>query len=253
MKFKALVFWGLLIFPAIGQAGDTAVSHSESAAASGPVMGDVTPTDLVPKTLPEIYNLPQEALEKKVMERLGKVCEGLHSSTTEANDPAKLTKAQRCAVQYYTLAGNYVNKALWKSTADGKPLNGDDWAYVRVLDQALGKMASSPLKTVYRGASQSEFNYTRKGDTVRLKGYASTSPNRETAEGFIKDRLYIMKIRSGKNIKGYSNAGMEDEFLLPRSTFVVLGDREFRELEIFTENGPEKRRVEIIHVEEKLR
>jgi hypothetical protein len=249
MKYLTLVFLSLVLLPATSQAGDTAVSHTEAEPPAAPKLGYAKPTDLVRKTLPEIYNLPQDVLEKKVMERIGKDCAGLLSSTSE--DPNNLSKAQRCAIQYYTLAGSYVNKPLWKSTPDGKPLNGDDWAYVRVLDQALGKLPSEPLRTVYRGTSKSEFVYTQKGKTVRLKGYASTSPNQEMAERFIVDRLLIMKIRTGKNIKRYSNAGREDELLLPRSTFVELGDREVRTIEIFGEDGPVKRVVEIIHVTEK--
>lgn len=43
---------------------------------------------------------------------------------------------------------------------------------------------------------------------------------------------------------------MEDEFLLPRSTHVRLDKVENKNMEIFTDDGPEMRKVEVVYLTE---
>lgn len=202
-------------------------------------------------SLAQVYALPVPELETRLLKEKKEACDALISSVSLGRkDPANLTPAQLCAVQDYSGAGYLVNKKLWETEADGKALTGNEWAYVRVLDSALAKIKTAPPATVYRGAARKDIKFTKPGQIVRLKGYTSTSPNRESAESFITDRLMVIQARSGKNIKIYSNAGAEDEFLLPRSTKVRFERAEETILELFTEEGPKKLAVEIVHLTE---
>lgn len=201
--------------------------------------------------LAEVYSLSQSEVEAAVMDFDQETCDELIAAVTQGvNDPAKLTPAQFCAIQNYSNGRYVVNRLLWETDVSGSKLNGMDWAYVRVLDSALAKIKNSPPTVVFRGTSRNEIKFTERGQIVRLKGYSSTSPNREVAEGFIRDRLMIIKALSGKNIKNYSNAGSEDELLLPRSTLVRFDHAELKILDLFTEEGPEKREVEIVYLTE---
>jgi NAD:arginine ADP-ribosyltransferase len=204
------------------------------------------------KTLQQVYAMPEAELESCVMEQISAECAGL--LLAESGNPFGLTPAHKCAVQIYTNSGYFVNRGLWASGPGGETLNGDEWAYVRVLDAALKKITPKTYRTLYRGASSDEFTFTKKGDIVRLKGYASASTSQDVAEGFIKDRLLIIQnVKSGRDLKRFSNAGMEDEILLPRSTRVTLLSSEIKDMEIFTEQfGPQIRRVEVVTVSEAL-
>lgn len=203
-------------------------------------------------TLQAIYSLPLSEVESSVYQQLQHVCSGLLSLVVQGmNDPANLPPAEFCAVQNYTGAGYLLNKSLWLTKSSGNALSGSEWAYVRTLDSALSKIQNSPEMTVYRGTSKRHFQLPEVGQVFRLKGYTSTTPNRESAENFVIDRLMIIRIRSGKNIRPYSNAENEEEILLPRSTFVRVDKVEIKTLNLFTEeNGPEKRKVEIVYLTE---
>lgn len=206
--------------------------------------------DLAVMSLQQVYSLPQEQVEKIVWDADRDACADLISSYTQGkNDPAKLSPAQFCAVQNYSSSRYMVSAGLWAADPT-KVLNGTDWAYVRVLDSALEKIKNEPPTLVYRGTSRKSLAFTKPGEIVRLKGYVSTSPNRESAEGFIRDRLMVIKAISGKNIKPYSNAGGEDEFLLARSTLVRFERSEVVTMELFTDEGPEDREVEIVYLTE---
>lgn len=201
--------------------------------------------------LQDIYGFPIGKVESIVLSTDKEMCDGLISSYTQGvNDPAHLNAAQFCAVQNYSNSRYSINKQLWLTDSTGSALSGTDWAYVRVLDMALAKIKTEKPTLVYRGAARKDIQFSKVGQIVRLKGYTSTSPNREVAEEFIKDRLMIIKALSGKNIKSYSNAGSEDEFLLPRSTFVRFDGAEIKTLELFTDEGPEQRKVEIVYLTE---
>ncbi len=202
-------------------------------------------------SLQDVYGLSESDIEAIVLSNDKEVCDELISSVTQGeNDPAQLSPAQFCAIQNYSNGRFSINKQLWQTDSTGSALNGNDWAYVRVLDSALAKIKSTPLTTVYRGASSKDIKFTKPGQIVRLKGYTSTTPSRDVAEGFVQDRLMVLKITSGKNIKPYSNAGSEDELLLPRSTYVRFDRSEIKTLDLFTEDGPEKRKVEIVYLTE---
>lgn len=207
--------------------------------------------DIEKMRLPDIYALAQSEVETIVMDLDRETCDGLIATVTQGvNDPANLTPAEFCAVQNYSNGRYGVNRLLWETDASGSKLSGFDWAYVRVLDSALAKIKSAPSTLVYRGTSRHGLKFTKPGQIVRLKGYTSTTPNYEVAEGFIGDRLMIIKVISGKNIKPYSNGGGEDELLLPRSSFVRFDRAEVKTLELFTDEGPKKRKVEIVYLTE---
>ncbi len=207
--------------------------------------------DVKSKSLQQIYALSQEKVEEIVSTNYQSFCDGLVSVYIQGHtDPANLTPAEFCAVQHYSGAGFKVNTNLWLTDSTGSGLDGLQWAYVRVLDSALRKIKNEKPSIVYRGASKKHIVLPKPGGTIRLKGYTSTSLDRDVAEGFIEDRLMIIKVFSSKNIKLYSNAGTEDEYLLPRDTYLRLDRSEFKTLSIFTDFGPEDRKVEIVYLTE---
>lgn len=202
-------------------------------------------------TLQQIYALPMSAVQDAVMAEDKTSCDQLISSRRLGGEnPDGLTEAEFCAVQNYTSGHYSVNKPLWLTDSTGSGLTGTEWAYVRTLDAALAKIPNAPEMTVYRGTSQDVLALPKPGKTLRLKGYTSTSPTLDAAEAFLIDRLMIIKVKSGKDLKPYSNAGFEDEILLPRSTFVRVDRVEKKKMELFTENGPELRLIEIVHLTE---
>lgn len=203
-------------------------------------------------SLQQVYALSQAEVESEWFGLMKDTCDGLVSSAggSPGKDPHGLSPAQVCAIQHYSNAGYLVNPKLWATEADGKALSGLDWAYVRVLDSALAKLPAEPVTTVYRGTSRA-VKFSRPGEIVRLKGYSSTTVSKDVAEGFVTERMMIIKAKNGKNIQRYSNAGMEKELLLPRSTRVRFEKSETKVIEIFTEeNGPEKREVEFVYLTE---
>ncbi|MDX9730225.1 MAG: ADP-ribosyltransferase domain-containing protein [Bdellovibrionales bacterium] len=121
---------------------------------------------------------------------------------------------------------------------------------MRVLDAALKKIPNEAKMTVFRGTARAHIQFKKKGEIVRLKGYTSTSPSQEVAEEFIRDRLMVLTVTSGKDISSYSNAGGEREVLLPRSTYVRYDGSEMKEMNIFTEEGPELRLIEVVYLTE---
>lgn len=219
-------------------------------ALSIPAMAD----DLRSLKLQDVYALPEAELEERMLESLvaqGISCEWTSSVANGEKDPAKLTAAQACAVGHYSAGGYSVNAGLWETDPSGSALNGAEWAYVRVLDLALAKIPAEPKRTVYRGTSVHSLKLV-KGQTVRLKGYTSTSTQPDVAEGFVGDRWMVIETISGRNIQRYSNAGGEEEILLPRSSWVRVDRVERKKMDIFSEEEGRmiSREVEVVHLTE---
>jgi hypothetical protein len=174
-----------------------------------------------------------------------KTCSRTDCSMPEwVRNPHNLSRAERIALHQYTL-GEYgnINPALSRGN-----LNRDQQTFLDILDAGLRKIPNQKA-TVYRGTSQRHDNI-REGDegrVITLAPYTSTSLEREDAEGFIRDRLMILNIKSGKNIISYANAPNEDELLLPHGTQIRIDKVEMKTLNIFTEEGPEDRLVQVVH------
>jgi|FLYM01.1.fsa_nt_gi hypothetical protein len=208
-------------------------------------------SSLRPLNLEQIYSLPMSQIEASVYAQDQEMCEGSMSTYQQGvDDPAGLNKAEFCAVQIYSGSGFEINRYLWTTPSDGSHLDGMQWAFVRLLDQALSKIKSQPQTVVYSGTTRRHMSFTQPGQVIRFKGYTSTTEDRFVAEGFVIDRLLVMTIVNGKDIMGYSNAGMERELLLPRSSYLRFDRSEMVEMEIFTESGPEVRQVEVVYLTE---
>lgn len=166
-------------------------------------------------TAKEIMSLPQERLEKIFLKENcpNPECDFGYGTRNSAN----LSIAQKLATYNYTLGiFDSLNPALYS----GK-LTNDQLAFTRVFDSALLKMPSIRM-TVYRGTSKKFV--AKVGSLVEFKAYTSTSTEKDVAEGFVRDRLIILKVKTGKDIQDYSNAGNEREILIPRGVkFKVEG------------------------------
>ena len=215
------------------------------------VLAPAAHADLTTLTLEQVYAMPMEKLEEEVYAQEREQCEALLSATDGEADPNGLTKAERCVVQNYTNSSfETINKSL-ALAEDASGLNGAQWGFVRVMDAALKKIKSQ-ARTVYSGTHQRHVKFADmpKGKTIRFKPYTSTSTLQEKAEDFMTDRMMIIKIANGKNLAAYSNAGMESEILLPRSTKLRFDDRKVKLMEVWTEEGPVRRKVELIYLTE---
>lgn len=195
----------------------------------------------------QIYSLSEAEVEKIVLENEKESCEGLLSVYQRGEkDPAGLTPAQFTAVQVYSSSRYEINRQLWESESS---LNGNDWAYVRVLDAALQEIQPEAPLRVYRGTRR-HLVFDPKNPVVQLKGYTSTSASQDQAEILIRDRLMIIDVKSARNLKNYSNAGMEDEYLLPRGTWVRFERSEMKKIELFLGEGPTMVDVEFVYLTE---
>lgn len=151
--------------------------------------------------------LPQAQLEKMYLKDNcpDAACDFGYSSDNGAN----LSKAERMVIWHYTQGlFQSINPALIKAK-----LNGAQTAFVRIMDSALKKIPSEK-RTVYRGTAKYEPAVV--GGVINLKAYTSTSVEQFVAEGFVRDRLMIIKTKTAKDIQDYSNSGMERELVLPR-------------------------------------
>ena len=214
-------------------------------------LAPIAHADLTKLTLQEVYGMPMDKLEEEVYAQEREQCDALLSATDGQADPNGLTKAQRCVVQNYTNSSfEHINKSL-ALAEDASGLTGAQWGFVRVMDAALKKIKSH-ARTVYSGTHQRYLKFADmpKGKTIRFKPYTSTSTAQEQAENFMTDRMMIIKIANGKNLAAYSNAGMESEILLPRSTKLRFDDRKVKLTEVWTEEGPVRRKVEYIYLTE---
>jgi hypothetical protein len=161
-----------------------------------------------------------------------------------AQNPDKLTSAERIALHQYS-NGYYleINPALVRNN-----LTGLQTGFIRTLDSGLKKIPNQKA-LVYRGTSQrGDIQKGDEGKIITLPPYTSTSTERDDADRFIRDRLMIIKVKAGKNIKAYANAPNEDEILLPRDTQLRVDKIEMKKLSIFTEEGPEDRLVQIVEL-----
>lgn len=172
-------------------------------------------------TAKEIMSLPQERLEKIFLKENcpNSECDFGYGTRNRAN----LSLAQKLAIHNYTLGiFDSLNPALYS----GK-LTNDQLAFTRVLDSALSKIPSLKM-TVYRGTSKKFV--AKVGLVVEFKAYSSTSTEKDVAEGFVRDRLIIMKLKTGKDIQDYSNAGNEREILIPRGVKFKVEGVTFKEM-----------------------
>ena len=172
-------------------------------------------------TAKEIMSLPQEKLEKIFLKENcpNLECDFGYGTRNSAN----ISMAQKLAVYNYTLGVfDSLNPALYS----GK-LTKDQLAFTRVFDSALLKMPSIKM-TVYRGTSKKFV--AKVGSVVEFKAYTSTSTEKDVAEGFVRDRLMVLKIKTGKDIQDYSNAGNEREILIPRGVKFKVDGVTFKEM-----------------------
>lgn len=164
-----------------------------------------------------------------------------------SSNPDGLSEAERIALYRYTAAAyDTLNPLLGK----GLPLTDCQAAEVQFIDQALAKIPRYE-GTVYRGTSTRSFA-ARVGEVVTLKPYTSTSPSEESAEAFIRNRILIVEVRSGRLIHPYSNAPWEEEVLLPRNTRIRINKVVEEIRQIFNEEFGhfEERQIEIVYAEE---
>ncbi len=190
----------------------------------------------------QIQALPQDKLEKIYLKENcpNPECEFGYGT----RNSAKLSKAQTLALFNYTLGYfDTLNPALY-----AEKLTNDQLALTRVLDSALAKLPSHKV-TVYRGTSK-KFK-AKVGSVVEFKAYTSTSTERDVAEGFVRDRLIILKVKTGKDIQDYSNAGNEREILLPRGSKFKVDGVTSEELLIGEDPSDLKReKVEVVTLKE---
>ena len=211
---------------------------------------------LRPLSLPEVFALPMDEVENCLAEKLADMC-AFEITPGESSSSPLVNSVEMCAIHAYTTVTFVeINRGLWKSDARGSGLKGEDWAYVRLLDHALNKIKSEKPLTVYRGTTRKGLKFTKKGQIIRLKGYTSTSPNQEVAKWFLSgskdgDRLMIINALSAKNISPMAGAP-EEEYLLPRSTWVRFEKSEIKEITVWPEGAEkeEKRQVEFIYLTE---
>ncbi len=164
-------------------------------------------------------------------------------SIYQRNTNSGLTLAQRLSVYSYTVEiFEIINPALYNGV-----LNGQQTGYVRVLDSALKKLPSVST-VVYRGGQFKHLKVSKPGDITTLLGYTSTSTSRDEAEKFILDCLMKINIKSGKDVSGFSTKPDEAELLLPRGVRLRVDKIEIKEIEMFGEEGPERRTVKIIEM-----
>jgi hypothetical protein len=183
-------------------------------------------------TLAQVYDLAYEEAERLLYNGQKPECPSDSAVANGEPDPAKLTPGELCAVVNYSMSAyENINPRLWAADQTGVALNGRDWAYVRVLDSALKKMKPAPPTTVFRGTSR-KIKFYKPGERVRLKGYTSTSVSKDAAEQFLRAdaRLMIIKTKSARNLQIYSQAGMEAEYLLPRSSWIRFDRSEIKKL-----------------------
>lgn len=182
--------------------------------------------------------LSHESIQKMPMEKLeaiylkencpNKACD---FRDYESQNLEKLSLAERLAVWRYTTWGyETINPALY----NGK-LSGAQVGFVRIVDGALKKIASQRV-TVYRGTSKHAPQALN--SVMELKGYTSTTPDRETAVGFVRDRLMVIETRSGKDIQDFSQSGQEREFLLPRGVKLKVIKVENKKMQIDPDGKP---------------
>ncbi len=189
----------------------------------------------------QIMGLPQQTLEKKFLNEFcpDSRCEfgyGVRNSY-------KLSKAQKLAIFNYTLGYfESLNPALYS----GK-INNEQVAFSRVLDLALSKLPSQKVK-VYRGTSKRFLAAV--GNVVEFKAYSSSSLDRGVAESFIVDRLLILKLKSGKDIQQYSNAGGEREILIPRGVKFRVENVSIKKIVFEGEEGLKSVKVEVVEMVE---
>jgi ADP-ribosyltransferase exoenzyme len=193
----------------------------------------------------KVWSMPPSVLETDYLDKnCPAPCE---APTYMSSNPDKLSDAQIHAVNSYTM-GTHVGINLGLRTDN---LNIDQLKFTRILDLALEKIQNVKA-VVYRGTSQREFTVTGQANQiVTLPAFTSTAPTQEVAEAFLKNRLQIMKIKSGKNIQPYSNAGGEKELLIPRNTKFKIDRSEKKMMDLFSEeSGPYQAEVEIVHMTE---
>lgn len=193
-------------------------------------------------TKDKILSMPTAKLEAIYLKEKcpNEQCEFVFTNTNDHN----LSLAERLAIWHYT-ASEYMNitPALYQGELDNSQL-----AFVRILDSALVKIPSSKA-TVYRGTSKT--TPVKIGTVIDFKSYTSTSTDKYTAEGFIRDRFMIIKSKSGKDIMDYSNAGQERELLLPRGTKVRVDKISKKKMEIGEDpSDMQTINVEIVHATE---
>lgn len=164
-----------------------------------------------------------------------------------ATNPDGLSEAERIALYKYTTgAYDLLNPLLGRC----QPLTDCQAAEVQFIDQALLKIPAY-VGTVYRGTSTRSFKAVE-GEEVTLKPYSSTSPSKSSAEAFIRDRLLIINVKSGRVVSPYSNAPWEEEVLLPRNTVLRIEKVIIETFQIFNEEAGEleDRQVEVVYASE---
>jgi hypothetical protein len=190
----------------------------------------------------EIMSLPADTLEKIFLKEN---CPNIKCYFGYgAKNNSNLTLAQKLAVFNYTLGiFDSLNPALYKGR-----LTNDQLAFTRVFDSALAKMPSVKM-TVYRGTSK-KFD-AKIGSVIEFKAYSSTSTDRIVAEGFVRDRLIILDVKTGKDIQEYSNAGHEREVLIPKGVNFKVEGVSFKEMLIGEDPTDLKRvKVEVVKMTE---
>ena len=162
-------------------------------------------------------------------------------------NPENLSDAEQIAIYNYT-ASSY--RSLNPLLADGASLNSCQETEVSLIDSALDKIPNYS-GIVYRGTSRRTFP-AEVGQRVLLRPYVSTSPSKDSAEPFIRDRLLVLRVKTGKLITAYSNAPWEDEVLLPRNTAIRILTVTEEEFELLDEAVGEfkKHMIEVVFAEQ---
>ncbi len=203
----------------------------------------------------QVYSLSIDELENMVREVVLKDCP---FSLVDQAFSGQLTLLDICSIHSYTTtAFARINKGLWLSSSSADKLNGEDWAYIRMLDRALDKIPAQEPTVVYRGTQRKHIKFTEPGQLVELKGYTSTTPEQEIAEGFLNGedennyRLMVIQVRSAKDITRLAGVA-EKELLLKRGTWVRFERSEIKEINVFREDSgeTERRKVEFVFLTE---
>lgn len=203
--------------------------------------------------LEQVYATPLPELEDRYLDSVANSCVFEKNAFAESSNSKEITTAEACAIYIYTNLNFGINRQLWETDGSGRGLTGEDWAYVRVLDEALRKLPNEKPQTVYRGTRTDKPVLKNPGQILRFKSYTSTSTDLEVAKSFLSgesDRMMVINVISGKDLSRFTGL-QEKEILIPRSSWLRFDRRKVEKVDVSVEGGEtEVRRVEFIYLTE---